>query len=97
MADCFEAAELWLPSQLHSDEDFLADRKSFTLGAYGGDGLPLGCAPWSGLSSPVGSPLGSLDAESDQEVLVADLTRKMAGSNLEGGFKTTADSKVFSH
>ncbi|XP_031397999.1 uncharacterized protein LOC116208608 [Punica granatum] len=96
MADCLDDAEFWLPPQFLNEEDFLMGRKSFNPKATAGDGFGLGrlgCGSRSGLSSPVESLLGSLEAESDEEDLLADLTRKMGYSNLDDGFKT-ADSKV---
>lgn len=96
MADCLDDAEFWLPPQFLTDEDFILDRKGFTPRGAGGDGVVLdrlGYGSGSGLSSPVDSLLGSLEADSDEEVPMANLTRKMANSTLEDGFKT-AEPKV---
>lgn len=93
MVDSFDDAEFWLPPQFLTDEDFLMDGKSCTQRAAGGDGLCLGRGPGSGLSSLVDSPLGSLETESDEEDVMAELSRMMAHSTLEDGLGA-ADSKV---
>ncbi|KAK4775940.1 hypothetical protein SAY87_023901 [Trapa incisa] len=87
MADGLDDAEFWLPPQFLTEEDFMVDRRGIARGASRGNGgVPLGGLGYgsgSGLSSPEGSPLGSLEADSDEEDLVADLSRKMADYTLD--------------
>ncbi|XP_030521378.1 uncharacterized protein LOC115734647 isoform X2 [Rhodamnia argentea] len=89
MLDALNDGQFWLPPQFlaDGDDDFLA-------AAAAKKGLDPGsnpccrfgpCGGYSGLGSPVESVFGSTETESDEEdFVIADLTRIMAGSALGG-------------
>uniref|UniRef100_A0A5B7A8E9 Uncharacterized protein n=1 Tax=Davidia involucrata TaxID=16924 RepID=A0A5B7A8E9_DAVIN len=98
MAANLDDGEFWLPPQFLTDDDILMDYNngsnskgdkfsrerdtgfyfpheySYGLGSF---------APYSDLSSPVESVVGSTETESDEEDYIAELTRKMAHSTLQ--------------
>ncbi|XP_010037767.2 uncharacterized protein LOC104426410 isoform X2 [Eucalyptus grandis] len=90
MPDALDDGEFWLPPQFLADggdDDLLAAAAAAAAAvAVEKKGLdPCRGFGYSGLSSPVDSLFGSTETESDEEDFVlADLTRRMAGSALGG-------------
>ncbi|KAL3717082.1 hypothetical protein ACJRO7_008630 [Eucalyptus globulus] len=89
MPDALDDGEFWLPPQFLADggdDDLLAAAAAAAAVAVEKKGLdPCRGFGYSGLSSPVDSLFGSTETESDEEDFVlADLTRRMAGSALGG-------------
>ncbi|KAL2481608.1 Uncharacterized protein Adt_34574 [Abeliophyllum distichum] len=87
MAAELDDGEFWLPPQFLSDDDLLiggqnkihptkrTDDFSFAFGNSFG--------PFSDLSSPVESVMGSTETESDEDDYMTELTRKIAQSTIQ--------------
>ncbi|XP_059667879.1 uncharacterized protein LOC132313214 isoform X2 [Cornus florida] len=98
MAEDLDDGEFWLPPQILTDEDILMDySNTHNLNkSINGDktdsgfcfpldfsyGFGSSATPYSDLSSPVESVVGSTETESDEEDFITGLTRKMAHSTL---------------
>lgn len=96
MAAEFDDGKFWLPPQFLTDDDLLISGQSkikqtkqtedfsFTFGNSIG--------PFSDLSSPVESVMGSTETESDEDDYMTELTRKMAQSTFQD-FSYPVDNK----
>lgn len=96
MAAEFDDGKFWLPPQFLTDDESLISGQSkikqtkqtedfsFTFGNSIG--------PFSDLSSPVESVMGSTETESDEDDYMNELTRKMAQSTFQD-FSYPVDNK----
>ncbi|GMH04243.1 hypothetical protein Nepgr_006082 [Nepenthes gracilis] len=84
MAEAIDDCAFWLPSHFLTDDDFLTDKQNFTRdsvkSSFRPDSLHL---PMFGSSSALYSPGFSSETETDQDVLLAELTRKLAQTALQ--------------
>ncbi|KAA8534148.1 hypothetical protein F0562_031659 [Nyssa sinensis] len=92
MAYTLDNGGFWLPSEFLTDDDILMDKENYSKsGLDNGIGanfcfpteFPYDFGSSSVLSSPVESVVGSTETESDEEDLLAGLSRQLARSTLQ--------------
>ncbi|KAL3639471.1 hypothetical protein CASFOL_017378 [Castilleja foliolosa] len=94
MAQELEDGEFWLPSDFLTDfDDLLTDSKTSPLKTKGTCNFSHGFGFNSDLSSPADSVIGAAEIESDEDEFIAGLTRKIANSFIQEGWKLSSSPK----
>uniref|UniRef100_A0A5B7B5T2 TIP41-like protein n=1 Tax=Davidia involucrata TaxID=16924 RepID=A0A5B7B5T2_DAVIN len=96
MADTLDDGEFWLPPEFLTDDDILMDKENYNKNGLGSTVIgpnfsfptefPYDFGSFGSsfvFNSPVESVVGSTETESDEEDLIAGLTRQLARSTLQ--------------